>query len=246
MDDFKNDLLFICSRIRSLLDLEWVVRIRIINIEHYCSHKNILRKVSVWGQSQALRFGLALSASLSLSRTEWSRIVCICPLFTDFSCFDGISAYFVWTVTAEHSWMMDNWKAHYSPDPPAPSAVGLPLETVELHAYLEGQRERKKESECLRLFTQTCHQLHTQWCYKPMEPKSPALIHSSRILFWLEYILTFVWSLCESVAWKRAALAFCKIASFVFYRRKPYNMSNMSKWWQSFHFGLTIPIQSCQ
>ncbi len=40
--------------------------------------------------------------------------------------------------------MMDNWTVHYSPGPPAPSAVGLPLETVELHAYLEGQRERKK------------------------------------------------------------------------------------------------------
>lgn len=160
--------------------------LRIINIEHYCSHKNILRKVSVWGQSKALRFGLALSASLSLSRTEWSRIVCICPLFTDFSCFDGISAYFVWTVTAEHCWMMDNWKAHYSPDPPAPSAVGLPLETVELHAYLEGRKERESVRFSLHkpvIIYSPNVVTNPYSCHFSVEHKSPALIDSSQISF---------------------------------------------------------------
>lgn len=117
-----------------------------------------------------------------------------------------MSAYFVWRVTADHCWMMDNWTVYCSPGPPAHSAVGLPLETVELLAYLEGQRERKKESKCLRfslhksVIIYTLNAVTNPYDFHfSVELKSPALNRRSQILFSLVPILIFLvtlWFCC--------------------------------------------------
>lgn len=71
MDDFNNDSLFIWSHIRSLLDLKWVVRKRVINLKDYCSHENILRQVLCLLLEllflQGLSNGLELSALVPYS-----------------------------------------------------------------------------------------------------------------------------------------------------------------------------------
>jgi len=117
----------------SILDLYWVVWIRIMHLEDYCSHKNILR---MW----LGLLGFILTVILKVC-------IMIMPIQSDFRFFD--LWYVSWFCVESYRccWMLENWQADHSPGPPAPSAVGLPPETVELHAYLKGRKEGERGIE---------------------------------------------------------------------------------------------------